>query len=527
MKAVMAVMLLSTMSLLVNGCSCYTETTKAGGNPELECEGHWRWKKKEVVQSVPPKLQPSPCAAPKMVSTAQGYPAGEAISLEKLVPDQVVINEPFNYRIKVTNLTDRDLVNVVVTDVKPAHMKLLESDPEIQIEQGRMQWHLGAVGPNASKIISVRATALETETILTCADVTYEIPTCAKIDIVEPKLLLTKQAPRKSLRCDRIPIRYTITNIGSGYACEINITDQFSEGMVTSEGKQQVSFDIESLGSGETKEFNVMVDATTPGRFASRATASAKSGGKAISKIVETITTEPVLAIEHSGPSLRYLGKSATYDITITNKGDAAAKDSILEVMIPENVKFDSATAGGVFTHSSPGKVTWNLGKLNPTESRKVSLTLTGWSIGKVTTKSRAKAYCAEAVTDSVQTDFAGIPAVLMEVVDLSDPVEIGQMTTYVITVTNQGSARSTNIQVKCVLEKGMQYISSSGSSIASVIDDTITFAPLLSLEPKAQAKWFVNVKAIGTGDKRFKADMITEQLDRSVVETDATRFYK
>ena len=512
MKSMMIVMLLSAMILLVNGC-CEPQATK------------------EVVYVPPPEPPQNPCAVRKMVSTAQGYPvegpAGGAIRIEKLVPDQVVINEPFDYRIKVTNLTDKELLNVVVTDVRPAHMKMLTSDPEMQMEEGQVQWHLGPLGPNASKTITVRATALETETILTCADVTYDIPTCVKIDIVEPKLLLTKEAPGESLRCDRIPIRYTITNTGSGHACDIDITDQFSKGMVTSEGLQQASFSIESLGPDETKEFTIMVDAITSGIFASRATASARTGGKAASEMVQTVTTEPVLTIEHSGPANRYIGKPATFDIIVTNRGNAAAKDSILEVMVPDNVRFDGATDGGVFTHSSPGKVTWNLGMLNPKESRKVSLTVIGLDARKVMTQSSVKAYCAETVTDSAQTVFAGIPAVLLEVIDLTDPVEVGELTTYAITVTNQGSLSSSNIQVECTLEEGMQYVSSSGSSQVSVTDHTITFEPLASLEPKAKAKWLVNIKATGTGDKRFKVEMITEQLERIVVETEATRFFE
>jgi uncharacterized repeat protein (TIGR01451 family) len=467
-----------------------------------------------------------------MVSTAQGYPVvgptGGAISIEKLVPDQVVINEPFDYRVKVTNLTDKELLNVVVTDIKPAHMKLLSSDPKMEMEGSQVQWVLGSLGPKASKNISVRATALQTETILTCADVTYDMPTCAQIDIVEPKLLLTKQAPKESLRCDRIPISYKITNTGSGHACDIVITDRFSKGMVTSEGKQQVSFNIESLGPDETKEFNVMVDTALPGRFASRARASARSGGKAISEMVDTLTTEPVLTIEHSGPANRYIGKPATFDIVVTNEGNAVAKDSTLEVTVPENVRFDNATAGGVFTHSSPGKVTWNLGELDPAESKKVSLTVTGMDARKVMTQSRLKAHCAETVTNSAQTVFVGIPAVLLEVVDLSDPVEIGQTTTYVITVTNQGSATSNNVRIKCALEEGMQYISSTGSSKASAVNGTIAFQPLSSLEPGAQAKWLVNVKAASSpGDKRFRANMITDELDRLVEETEATRFFE
>jgi uncharacterized repeat protein (TIGR01451 family) len=195
--------------------------------------------------------------------------------------------------------------------------------------------------------------------------------------------------------------------------------------------------------------------------------------------------------------------------------------------MVPDNVRFDGATGGGVFTHSSPGKVMWNLGMLDPAESRKVSLTVTGLDARKVITQSMAKAHCAETVTESAETVFVGIPAVLLEVIDLSDPVEIGQMTTYVITVTNQGTATSSDIQVKCDLEEGMQYVSSSGSSKVSASNGKITFEPLLSLEPKAQAKWLVNVKATGIGDKRFKVNMITAQLDRQVIETEATRFFE
>jgi hypothetical protein len=530
----LVLVMLSVSVLFQIGCSCDTVTKSFGGDPDEACEDHWHWKEKaKVVQAEPAPPEPAfiPCAAPRMVRSSQGYPAsgpaGGAISIEKLVPDQVVINEPFDYRLKVTNLTDRELLNVVVTDVKPAHMKLLESDPEIQMEEGQMEWHLGPLGPKASKTISVRATALQTETILTCADVTYEFPICAKIDIVEPKLLLTKQAPKESLRCDRIPILYTITNTGSGYACDISITDKFAEGMVTSQGKGEVAFNLDTLGPGEKKEFRVMVDAAKSGKFASRAMASARTGGKATSEIIETVSTEPVLAIDYTGPTQRYLGRSATYNLKVSNTGDAVAKDTIVEVMIPENAKFDHATSGGVFTHSSPGKVMWNLGTLKPNESRDLSMTVTGQNVGKVMTRASAKAYCAEAVAESAQTTFAGIPGILLEVVDVSDPIEQGQNEMYIITVTNQGSADDTQIKIDCVLEDSMQYISSSGPTTASVVGKEISFAPLASLAPKEQAKWMVNVKATGTGDVRFKTIMKTAQLDRTVEETEATRFYE
>ena len=532
-KNLVLVMLLVAV-LFQTGCSCDTVTRSFGGDPDEACKDHWHWKKKAaVVQAEPAPPEPpfNPCAAPRMVSSSQGYPvrgpAGNAIRIEKLAPNQVVVNEPFNYRMKVTNLTDQTLLNVLVTNVKPDHMKIISSDPEMQIVEDEVRWVLGALEPEESKMISVRATALQAEVITTCMDVTYDIPTCAKIEIVQPALRLAKQAPEKSLRCDRIPINYTITNTGTGYACDINITDKFSEGMVTSQGKGVVTFNVDSLGPGEEKEFRVMVDATKPGKFASRATASARTGGKAVSEIVETVSTEPVLAINYTGPSQRYLGRSATYNLKVSNTGDAAAKDTIVEVMLPENATFDHATSGGVFTHSSPGKVLWNLGTLKPNESRELGMTVTSQSAGKVTTRASAIAYCAEAVAESAQTTFSGIPGILLEVVDVSDPIEQGQTETYVITVTNQGSAVGTQIKIDCVLEESMQYISSTGPTTASIEGNEISFAPLASLAPKDQAKWMVNVKATGTGDVRFKTVMISKQLDRTVEETEATRFYK
>jgi uncharacterized repeat protein (TIGR01451 family) len=120
----------------------------------------------------------------------------------------------------------------------------------------------------------------------------------------------------------------------------------------------------------------------------------------------------------------------------------------------------------------------------------------------------------------------AGVPGVLLEVGDVDDPVEVNGRTAYVITVTNQGFAVSTNIKIVCVLEENVKYLSSSGVTSGTLEGNTITFAPLASLPPKAKATWKVAVTAIKAGDSRFKVTMITDQLTRPVEETEATRVY-
>ena len=74
-----------------------------------------------------------------------------------------------------------------------------------------------------------------------------------------------------------------------------------------------------------------------------------------------------------------------------------------------------------------------------------------------------------------------------------------------------------------------MQYVSSTGPTEGSVSADgkTITFAPLPTLAAKAKADWKVIVKALNSGDVRFKVSMIEDCLGRPVEETEATNFYK
>ncbi len=44
--------------------------------------------------------------------------------------------------------------------------------------------------------------------------------------------------------------------------------------------------------------------------------------------------------------------------------------------------------------------------------------------------------------------DRPGIAAVMLEVIDIEDPIPVGDTATYLITATNQGSAPQTNMKV-------------------------------------------------------------------------------
>ncbi|HRT24697.1 MAG TPA: CARDB domain-containing protein, partial [Anaerohalosphaeraceae bacterium] len=172
--------------------------------------------------------------------------------------------------------------------------------------------------------------------------------------------------------------------------------------------------------------------------------------------------------------------------------------------------------------------ITWNVGDLAPGASKQFTVSYVPSSLGKLSNTASAKAVCAQDVSKSASIEIRGIPALLLEVIDVSDPIEVGQNETYVITVTNQGTAPATNLKVTCTLEDSMQFVSAEGATQpASTAGQKVVFAPLASLNAKATATWKVTVKALKEGDVRFGVVLNADQLERDVQETESTHFYK
>jgi uncharacterized repeat protein (TIGR01451 family) len=279
-----------------------------------------------------------------------------------------------------------------------------------------------------------------------------------------------------------------------------------------------------NLAPGQSKTQTVMAKAAKPGTYKNQAMAMADGNLKAQSEVTTTAVTQPVLAIVKTGPKKIFLGREVQYDITVTNKGNSVAANTILTDSVPAGVSNIRADNSGALANNV---ITWNLGNLAPNTSKKVSVSYVPGKDGEYCNTAKAVATCAEPVTASACTGVEGIPAVLLEVIDVDDPIEVGKNETYIIEVTNQGSAPDTNIVINAVLEDSMSYVSSSGATTGTFANGTVTFAPLPSLAPKAKAVWRVVVKAEKAADARFTVTMNTNQLGREVRETEATQFYE
>jgi uncharacterized repeat protein (TIGR01451 family) len=469
-----------------------------------------------------PTLAPASRAVPS--SAARVYSADSAIHLDRRAPAAVGLNVPFDYTLTVTNVTRIPVHDVVVLERLPKNFQLQSSDPQAERGDESLSWKIGSLDPNASREIKVTGIATTADNVQSCATVTFAPPlVCADITVTEPKLTFTAAAPKEVLVRDPIELQFVVTNDGTGVAEDVRIVATLPAGLRTTDDKAELVFPVGTLAPGQSRRLAGSVKAAQPGEYVTKASAVANAGSKA-EAATTTIVRQPVLALAKTGPVRQYIGRPLTYEITIMNKGDAPAANTVVEDTIPPAAQGIETSPTGMVSGS---KVVWQLGTLAVNASRKLSVSYAPTEAGALAQAASAAAVCADAVSATAETTVYGIAAVLLEVVDTNDPVQVGGRTTYVITATNQGSIPSTNVQITATVEDAQEIVATSGPTSVAVEGNTARSAPLATLAPKAKATWQITVKALKAGDVRFRATMTTAELGRDVEETEATQLYE
>lgn len=477
---------------------------------------------------------PAPVAAPVVMAAAplsndqrsvMYLPTGvrdtSALMIERFAPKEVNAGQPFDYSIKATNLTPGTLSNVAVQDMCSNNFKMLSSKPEAAYVGDTMRWKLGDLKAGESRTIDVNGQVVDANNAQNCLAANYDQASCLAFNVVQPQLALKASSPAEVMRCDAIPLDYTVSNAGTGISRNANLSQTLPDGISLKDGGGDMK--LGDLAPGASKSIEMAVMAAKPGVYTFHPAASAEPGLNA-DATTTTRVTQPDLQVSKKMADTQILGRNISYDITVSNSGDAVARNLVLEESVPAGASVVSASNDG---RAGAGKVVWNLADLAPKQSQTVSVSLASSSLGDVATSTRAAAYCASDATTDGKTTMLGIPAVLLEVVDLTDPVEIGQETTYVITATNQGSAFDKNIRIVAELENAMEFVSAGGATAVTTSGNHVEFAPLPSLAPGAKAEWKVIAKAVTPSDSRFTVMMVSDMLKRPVMETEATTLYK
>jgi conserved repeat domain len=393
--------------------------------------------------------------------------------------------------------------------------------------KGRLYWEIGTIPAQSAKRIAVTGRAKKLGCLVSSsrARICYEIPLPLAVRVVQCNVDVKTSLPETADLCDEIPLCITAYNVGSAPATNTCITVRLPEGLVSMDGQRDFQIPVGTMPIGAAKTFSAKLRANRKGDFRVSTTIKADRDcqGEAISA---TKVVGAELELYAAAPGDGYICTDIPYQISVTNKGDSPAKNVCLVDSVSGTFKITNISDSGAFRKG--GRVAWNLGTLNPGETKSVSLNGNSATEGQVVSTFSVTAACAQGKTATHKLDLVGVSGVLTSVKDNCDPVQLNGVVTYTVTATNTGSRSDTDLRYTVKLDEGMEFVNGTGvTTVTQSAADTLTFAPLPVLRSGETATWQIRVRAKTQGDKRFTASLVTAQLQTPVAKSESTTFYK
>ncbi len=333
---------------------------------------------------------------------------------------------------------------------------------------------------------------------------------------------VVRRTPAKVSLCDPFEVVFEVRNMGGAALTQVQLTEAVPACWRALDSRTEMVFDAGTLQPGESKVHGYRAQAVATGRCVGLVRVTSAEGATAKSEST-VLAQVPVLAVDCSASGEVLAGRPLDVCVTVKNTGDAVEPGALVALAIPQGAVVGTIRDGGV---NQEGAVVWNLPELAPGAAKSVCVTFTVAQPGSVEFRVGAKGRCAQPVESRCSTTVAGIPAILLEVVDVEDPIEVGNQVTYEIRVTNQGSSVGTNLKWVCTLPEGQEFVSGGGPTAVQGEGRTGRAEPLAAIEPKAEVVWRVVVKATQQADARFKVEMTSDQFQRPVEEWEATSQY-
>jgi uncharacterized membrane protein len=175
---------------------------------------------------------------------------------------------------------------------------------------------------------------------------------------------------------------------------------------------------------------------------------------------------------------------------------------------------------------SASHAVYWSLAELPEGESGTVELVAMPVETGAqmLEVESRASQGLTDQATQQILVE--GLAAIMFEVRDLEDPIEVGGESGYEIRVVNQGTKAATNLRVAVNLPPGLQALSAEGETQYTAQGNVLVFEPLGQLSPKADTVYRIRVQAIQAGDQRVTVEVHTDDLGQPIRREESTRVF-
>lgn len=447
------------------------------------------------------------------------------LTIEKRAPTELQVGQPAIIELVIRNEGELPALRVEVRDEVPRGAQLNATNPQATAEpRGQLVWKIGSIAPQAEAVVRMQVTPVAEGEIGSVATVTFQAQASGRSMVTRPRLVVTTIAPATAMIDEEISLKVKVANQGTGVAKGVVVRDLIPSGLRHSAG-DELENELGDLAPGESRELDLAVRAVQPGKAVNQATAFGDGDLRSEVAKFEIEVVAPVIAMNVDGPKKRYLERPATYTVAVNNQGTAAARQLALALNLPAGMEFVKSDPPGRHD-AQANSVHWLMEELPAQRNGSVSVTVLPKAAGSHNLVFEATAERTKAVRFEQTTLVEGVAAVLFQLGDVEDPIEVGGEAVYNIKVVNQGSKPASNVRLMAEVPSTMKFLAAESDARHTVQGNRVVFEPISSLAPKAEANIKIRVRCLAAGDLRFRCQLVTDDMEAPVSKEESTRVY-
>lgn len=484
------------------------------------------------ARAISPWNDAAPARAPDESNSGAGKPGNKqldgtqapSLTVEKIYPAEVQVNKPAKMEIRVRNVGAVTAHQVEIHDEIPQGAQLLSTTPRAaRGTRGELVWSIGTLA--AGQDVTVHCELLPTAEgeLGSVARVQFAAEASGRTIATRPDLAIAVEAPGDVMIGEDVTLKIRISNPGTGVATGVVLAEHVPTNAEHAAGAE-LEYDIGQLQPKETRELVLVLHAAKPGEAVNLLTAQGDGQLQAEQRTPLSVVA-PALDVKLEGPRRRFLDRQAVYTVWVSNPGSASAHDVALAATLPPGFKFVDANNAGRFDPATR-RVQWLLEELPPNQKGSVQLTAVPIEPGEQVIKIESTAERGLNVAKQEQVLVEGVAAIMFEVADLADPVELGGETTYEVKVVNQGSKAASNVRLTALLPPELKVIAAEGPTRYAVDGQQVRFEELPRLAPKASTVYRLRVKCESAGDMRMRVQLTTDDIHTPITKEESTRVY-
>jgi uncharacterized repeat protein (TIGR01451 family) len=450
-------------------------------------------------------------------------PQQPTLVIQKFAPGEIQVGKTAKFVVQVRNVGLQSAEDVLIRDEIPQGTKLISTSPNAATEGSLIVWQLGKLSPGEDRTVEMQVMPTTEGEIGSVATVSYAAQASVKTRCTMPQLAIRMTAPSEVMIGNQQHVKIEIKNPGSGDATGVMLLDNVPPNVKHAAGPA-LEFEIGTLRAGESRELDLMLTAEKAGKVLNTITAKA-DGNLQVQQQVEFEVIAPALSVAVDGPERRYLERPATYEVSVENPGTAPAHNVQIVTKLPKGMRFVRANNMGEYDAATHA-VYWSLAELPKGERGTVELVAMPTETGSQTLQ--VEGHAQQGLSDQKQRQIVveGLAAIMFEVRDLEDPIEVGGETGYEVRVVNQGTKAATNVQIAIDLPPGLKVISAEGESAHRIEDGRLVFEPLDQLAPKADTVYKFRAQGQQPGDQRITVQVNTDDLEQPIRREESTRVF-